>query len=165
MSTKLSGRPMGLATSIRAPVADKLRTVQSTLPPSLNASTPCLNTLCRGATRFSRIASFMAVARTLLFAGRRPHVAICVVQISASKLKSNKCQQSPQGRAIYNRLTIIAINGRYSIANALETIATALLSAALESVTRPKLIVRPRRTTRASASTSDDATARMKCVV
>src|SRR5438270_10575103 len=52
-----------------------------------------------------------------------------------------------------------------SIAKALETIATGLLSAALESVTRPKLMVRPRRTTRASASTSDDITARMKCVV
>ena len=52
-----------------------------------------------------------------------------------------------------------------SIAKALETIATGLLSDALESVTRPKLMVRPRRTTRASASTSDDITARMKCVV
>jgi hypothetical protein len=52
-----------------------------------------------------------------------------------------------------------------SIANALETIATGLLSAAESSVTRPKLMVRPRRTTRASASTSDDITARMKCVV
>ena len=53
----------------------------------------------------------------------------------------------------------------YSIANALETIATGLLSVALVSVTRPKLMVRPRRTTRASASTSEAVTARMKCVV
>ena len=53
----------------------------------------------------------------------------------------------------------------YSIAKALETIATGLLSDALESVTRPKLMVRPSRTMRASASTSEDATARMKCVV
>src|SRR3954447_24092530 len=52
-----------------------------------------------------------------------------------------------------------------SIANALDTIATGLLSAALVSVTRPKLMVRPSRTTRASASTSDDATAFRKCVV
>ncbi len=42
-----------------------------------------------------------------------------------------------------------------SIAKALETIATGLLSLALESVTRPKLMVRPSRTTRASASTSE----------
>ena len=53
----------------------------------------------------------------------------------------------------------------YSIANALETIATGLLSVAERSVTRPKLMVRPRRTTRASASTSEAETARMKCVV
>ena len=53
----------------------------------------------------------------------------------------------------------------YSIANALETIATGLLSVAPRSVTRPKLMVRPRRTTRASASTSEAETARMKCVV
>src|SRR5437016_567847 len=53
----------------------------------------------------------------------------------------------------------------YSIANALETIATGLLSVAESSVTRPKLMVRPRRTTRASASTSEAETARMKCVV
>src|SRR6478736_1059828 len=33
------------------------------------------------------------------------------------------------------------------------------------SVTRPKLMVRPSRTTRASASTSEEDTARMKCVV
>src|SRR6266568_477807 len=36
---------------------------------------------------------------------------------------------------------------------ALETIATGLLSVAPDKVTRPKLMVRPRRTTRASAST------------
>jgi len=54
---------------------------------------------------------------------------------------------------------------RYSIANALETIATGLLSVAERSVTRPKLMVRPRRTTRASASTSEAETARMKCMV
>jgi hypothetical protein len=53
----------------------------------------------------------------------------------------------------------------YSIANALETMATGVLSVADSSVTRPKLMVRPRRTTRASASTSEAATARMKCVV
>src|SRR5580698_394167 len=53
----------------------------------------------------------------------------------------------------------------HSIANALETIATGLLSVALNSVTRPKLMVRPSRTTRASASTSDCVTARMKWVV
>lgn len=53
----------------------------------------------------------------------------------------------------------------YSIANALETMATGLLSVALDSVTRPKLMVRPRRTTRASASTSEEVTARMKWVV
>jgi hypothetical protein len=53
----------------------------------------------------------------------------------------------------------------YNIANALETIATGLLSVAERSVTRPKLMVRPRRTTRASASTSEAETARMKCVV
>jgi hypothetical protein len=53
----------------------------------------------------------------------------------------------------------------HSIANALATIATGLLSAALVSVTRPKLMVRPSRTTRASASTSDEVAARMKCVV
>lgn len=53
----------------------------------------------------------------------------------------------------------------YSIAKALETIATGLLSVAPSSVTRPKLMVRPRRTTRASASTSEAETARMKCVV
>ena len=52
-----------------------------------------------------------------------------------------------------------------NIANALDTIATGLLSAALESVTRPKLMVRPRRTTRASASRSEADAARMKCVV
>ena len=52
-----------------------------------------------------------------------------------------------------------------NIANALDTIATGLLSAAESSVTRPKLMVRPSRTTRASASTSDEDTARMKCVV
>jgi hypothetical protein len=52
----------------------------------------------------------------------------------------------------------------HSIAKALETIATGLLSAALDRVTRPKLMVRPRRTTRASASTSGDVTAGMKCV-
>jgi len=52
-----------------------------------------------------------------------------------------------------------------SIAKALETIATGLLSVAEESVTRPKLMVRPSRTTRASASTSEAVTARMKCVV
>src|SRR6478752_4831545 len=52
-----------------------------------------------------------------------------------------------------------------SIANALDTIATGLLSVAESSVTRPKLMVRPSRTTRASASTSDEETARMKCVV
>ena len=40
----------------------------------------------------------------------------------------------------------------HSIAKALETIATGLLSVALDSVTRPKLMVRPRRTMRASAS-------------
>ena len=33
-------------------------TVQSMVPPLLNAKMPCLNTLCRGATRFSLIASF-----------------------------------------------------------------------------------------------------------
>ena len=53
----------------------------------------------------------------------------------------------------------------HSIANALVTIATGLLSAALDSVTRPKLMVRPSRTTRASATTSDAVAARMKCVV
>ena len=59
-----------------------------------------------------------------------------------------------------------AAGERYSIANALETIATGLLlSVAETSVTRPKLMVRPRLTTRASASTSEDITARMKCVV
>jgi hypothetical protein len=52
-----------------------------------------------------------------------------------------------------------------NIANALDTIATGLLSVAESSVTRPKLIVRPSRTTFASASTSDEATGRMKCVV
>jgi hypothetical protein len=52
-----------------------------------------------------------------------------------------------------------------SIAKALDTIATGLLSVALNRVTRPKLMVRPSRTTRASASTSDCATARMKWVV
>lgn len=52
-----------------------------------------------------------------------------------------------------------------SIANALDTIATCLLSVAESRVTRPKLMVRPSRTTRASASTSDEETARMKCVV
>jgi hypothetical protein len=52
-----------------------------------------------------------------------------------------------------------------NIAKALETIATGLLSVALNNVTRPKLMVRPSRTTRASASTSDFVTARMKCVV
>ncbi len=36
------------------------------------------------------------------------------------------------------------------------TIATGLWSAALDKVTRPKLMVRPSRTTRASASTSDE---------
>ena len=45
------------------------------------------------------------------------------------------------------------------------SIATGLLSVAFNSVTRPKLMVRPRRTTRASASTSDVVTARMKWVV
>ena len=53
----------------------------------------------------------------------------------------------------------------HSIAKALETIATGLRSAALDSVTRPKLMVRPSRTTRASASTSEAVTARMKWVV
>jgi CheY-like chemotaxis protein len=53
----------------------------------------------------------------------------------------------------------------HSIANALDTMATGLLSEALDKVTRPKLMVRPRRTTRASASTSDEVAARMKCVV
>ena len=53
----------------------------------------------------------------------------------------------------------------HSIANALATIATGLLSVALKSVTRPKLMVRPSRTTRASASTSAAVTARMKWVV
>ena len=53
----------------------------------------------------------------------------------------------------------------HNIAKALVTIATGLLSVALDKVTRPKLMVRPRRTTRASASTSDEVTARMKCVV
>jgi len=43
----------------------------------------------------------------------------------------------------------------HSIAKALETIATGLLSRAFESVTRPKLMVRPSLTTRASASTYD----------
>ena len=52
-----------------------------------------------------------------------------------------------------------------SIAKALDTIATGLLSVADSSVTRPKLMVRPSRTTLASASTSEDETARMKCVV
>ena len=56
-------------------------------------------------------------------------------------------------------------NAAHSIAKALDTIATGLLSEALNSVTRPKLMVRPSRTTRASASTSDEVTARMKCVV
>lgn len=42
----------------------------------------------------------------------------------------------------------------YSIAYALETMPTGLLSAALDSITRPKLVVRPIRTMRASASTS-----------
>jgi len=51
------------------------------------------------------------------------------------------------------------------IAKALEAIATGLLSVAPRSVTRPKLIVRPRRTSRASANTSDWEMARMKCVV
>jgi hypothetical protein len=60
------------------------------------------------------------------------------------------------------RLTTLRL---YSIANALETIAIGLLSVAERSVTRPKLMVRPRRTTRASASTSEADTARMKCVV
>ena len=49
--------------------------------------------------------------------------------------------------------------------HALDTIATCLLSVAESRVTRPKLMVRPSRTTRASASTSDAETARMKCVV
>jgi phage baseplate assembly protein W len=52
-----------------------------------------------------------------------------------------------------------------SIAKALDTIATGLSSAALSRVTRPKLMVRPSRTTLASASTSELATARMKWVV
>ena len=43
----------------------------------------------------------------------------------------------------------------HSIATALETIATGLLSVALDKVTRAKLMVRPRRTARASASTDD----------
>src|SRR5215468_10773787 len=111
---------MGLKTSIRAPVADRLRTVQSTLPPSLNVSTPCLKTLCRGAIRFSFIASFIAAAR---------YIAIFVVQIIGSKLKSNKRQGSQQRRAINDQLTIMGPTNRHSIANALETIATSRLSA------------------------------------
>ncbi len=47
-----------------------------------------------------------------------------------------------------------------SIANALDTIATGLLSVAESSVTRPKLMVRPSLTTRASASTSEAGHAR-----
>jgi hypothetical protein len=53
----------------------------------------------------------------------------------------------------------------HSIAKALDTIATGLVSVAPNKVTRPKLMVRPKRTTRASASTSEEVTARMKCVV
>jgi hypothetical protein len=45
---------------------------------------------------------------------------------------------------------------------ALLTIATGLLSVALDKVTRPKLMVRPRRTTRASASAAADVTARIR---
>src|SRR5262245_26804067 len=69
------------------------------------------------------------------------------------------------GRAYARPVGQSALQLRYSIANALETIATGLLSVADSSVTRPKLMVRPRRTTRASASTSEAETARMKCVV
>src|SRR4030088_3292728 len=59
--------------------------------------------------------------------------------------------------------TFCAANPNISIVNALETIAPGLLSPALDRVMRPKLMVRPMRTTRASASTSEAVAARMKC--
>ena len=119
------------------------------VPPLLNAKMPCLNTLCRGATRFSLIASFIAMARIF---------AICFVQTSRSKLKSNKHRIITTRALDLSLVNHGAAAGIHSIAKALETIATGLLSRAFVSVTRPKLMVRPSRTTRASASTSADAT-------
>jgi hypothetical protein len=76
-----------------------------------------------------------------------------------------KKHQSDDDKTAVDTRVAHANSRAHSIAKTLETIATGLLSAALDRVTRPKPMVRPSRTTRASASTSDEVMARMKCVV
>jgi hypothetical protein len=52
---EICGMPTGLATSIRAPLDEMLRTVQSIPPPPSNARVPRLSTLCLYAFRLSII--------------------------------------------------------------------------------------------------------------
>jgi len=80
-------------------------------------------------------------------------------------IESNECCIWVRLYMLLTTLMRATATGSHSIAKALETIATGLVSAALRRVTRPKLMVRPDLTTRASASTSDCETARMKWVV
>jgi len=47
-------------------VSEMFRTVQSIAPPPGNAKMPCLNTLCRGAPRFSIATALMIVVHTIL---------------------------------------------------------------------------------------------------
>ena len=148
------GKRSGLETSRRAPPDEMFRTVQSTPPPPLKARVPCLSTLCLGAVLFSIIAEFQISSKT-------------TYSVSTSGLRVIESNERRIWPGVYVSLATRAGCHwlAHSIAKALEAIATGLLSVAPRSVTRPKLIVRPRRTSRASANTSDWEMARMKCVV
>src|SRR5712664_3731333 len=151
---------MLLARSSAAPFDDKLRTVHATPLPSKEIVPP-FSTLCRGAVLFSIVFSLIVVAAFPVY----------LAEPTTAELRIDKSDRFYRSVQIYDwfrmmrSLSATAAAHSHSIAKALETIATGLLSPALDKVTRPKLMVRPRRTTRASASTSDDVTARMKCVV
>jgi len=123
-------------------------------PPS-KAIAPLLKTLRRGAIRFSIMA--------------RDPFRLIDTEASDAELRIDKPVSGFPGVGIQiwftNRAPPGVRSDLYSIAKALDTIATGLLSRALSRVTRPKLMVRPSRTTRASASTSADTTALRKCVV
>lgn len=155
ISVNDAGRPTGFATSRPAPLDDKFRTMQSMRPP-LKAIAPLLKTLRRGAIRFSIMA-------------RNPFRLIDT-ETSGTGLRIDEAIHAFAGVRIQVWFTKWAAAAGlrsmpHSMAKALDTIATGLLSLALSNVTRPKLMVRPSLTTRASASTSDDATAFRKCVV
>src|SRR3979411_38636 len=93
------------------------------------------STLCRRAIRFSMVFSLIVVVRFLPVTW----------QHSGQGLRTDKFDRFRQWGQVYDWFTMMRCKSRsnpHSIANALDTIATGLLSSALVRVTRPKLMVR-----------------------